>query len=83
MHFMTSITRAAFQGKTAERDMTDHRKLTPRKKQRANNTQAPRTRDGQNFPGGRALRKALKRLSQRQTAFVAKPDRTAPGSMKV
>lgn len=82
MQFMTAITRAAFQGKTAERDMSDKRGLAKRKRDRAKTSEPPRTRDGKTFPGGRTLRRRLKNLSARQAAFVAKVDRTKPGSMK-
>lgn len=85
MHYMTAITRAAMQGKTAERDMTDKRGLVTRKKNRANNTKPARTRDGQSFPGGRPLRRALKSLSIRQNNFtdnVKGHQGTKPGSMR-
>lgn len=70
-HYMTATTKAALQGKTAERDMADHRKLTPRKKNRANNTKPPRTRDGKSFPGGRTLRRTLANLSARRKMGAA------------
>ncbi len=81
-HHMTAITRAAMQGKTAERDMSDKRRLAKRKKDRANNTASPRTRDGKEFPGGRELRRRLKTLSARQKAFDPSAKGRKPGSMK-
>lgn len=59
---------------------TDNRQLNPRKKDRANNTKSPRTRDGKSFPGGRTMRRNLKNLSARQNGS-GKPGRTKPGSM--
>ena len=79
---LTTITRAMFEGKAAptERDLTDNRRLAPRKSNRANNTKSPRTRDGQKFPGGKHLRRALAKLSLRKNAVVK--DQKLPGSMK-
>jgi len=52
-------------------------------------TMPPRQREGQPHPGGRQLRKAMRRLSARQKAFVPfmpnakKTKCTMPGSRKV
>jgi hypothetical protein len=70
----TAITRGE-----SERDMTDKRGLNPRKKNRANNTESPRTRDGQTYPGGKVLRRALARLARRKGAV--KSGQRIPGSM--
>lgn len=81
MHYMTAITRAQFQGdKPAERDMSDKRKLSPRKKDRANNTKPARTRDGATHPGGRTMRRVLATLHARRSAALK--DGRAPGSMR-
>ncbi len=81
---MTKITRDAAQGKpfTGERDLTDNRRLNPRKSNRNKTAKPSRTRPGQSFPGGKHLRRALARLSARQNAFDTKDaSRTKPGSM--
>jgi len=65
---ITNITR---NGLAAGPDLTDRRGLNPVKKNRANNTESPRTRDGAKYPGGRAMRRALKRLATRQNNFMS------------
>ncbi len=83
---LTKITKGLFQGKhlnDIERDMTDHRQLNARKKNRANNTKPPRTRDGQTYPGGKAMRRALANLARRQNEFNSMKDAssyTKPGA---
>ena len=78
-HFMTAVTRAQMAGdKPAERDMSDKRRLSPRKKDRANNTKPARTRDGATHPGGRTMRRVLATLSGRQNNALK--DGRAPGS---
>lgn len=52
-----------------------------------NTAETPRTRSGQAFPGGKAMRRALKALSIRQNTFTPtmKPSGhacTKPGSMR-
>jgi len=64
----TQITRL---GLAAGPSMVDMRGLNPNKKARANNTESPRTRDGAKYPGGRAMRRALKRLADRQNNFMS------------
>lgn len=46
------------------------------------NTVEAKTRPGQKYPGGRALRRATARLSARQAAHPDKTGYTKPGSMK-
>lgn len=67
----------------------DTQRYGPRKKgQKPQKTsEAPRTRTGQNFPGGKQLRRALAALSIRQNTYAptAKPSghaMTKPGSMR-
>lgn len=45
-------------------------------------TKKPRQRDGQEFAGGKKLRKALKRLKARQANHEGKHATCTPGSMK-
>lgn len=47
-----------------------------------NNTEPPRVRPGQAYPGGKKLRKALERLAKRREAHGGKNATVAPGSMK-
>jgi hypothetical protein len=75
----TKITQRAFRGEpyTGERDLTDNRRLNPRKSNRSKTAKPARTRAGASFPGGKHLRRALARLSARQNAATG----TKPGSM--
>jgi hypothetical protein len=45
-------------------------------------TEPPRQRAGKSYPGGKHLRKAFERLSNRRQAFTGKPSHRMPGSMK-
>jgi hypothetical protein len=45
-------------------------------------TMPSETRPGKEFPGGRTLRRNLKRLSRRQNSIPKKPGYRTPGSMK-
>lgn len=69
MPFYTKTTLALMRGEhinSIERDMTDKRRLNPRKKNRNKTSAPPRTREGQTYPGGKPMRRALKRLAQRR-----------------
>lgn len=79
----TKTTLAMFAGKTPERDMTDNRRLNPRKKSRANNTEPARTRPGATYPGGKAMRRSLANLARRTNDYNTSKDQeslTKPGS---
>lgn len=84
--YYTKTTLALMQGKhpnNVERDMTDHRKLNPRKRLRANNTEPARTRPGATYPGGKAMRKSLANLARRTNDFnssKAQESLTKPGA---
>ena len=45
----------------------DHRNLAPRKKDRKNTAETPRTRPGKEYPGGKHMRRALAKLAMRNT----------------
>lgn len=82
---LTSVSIALMKGKRVEPSLDDHRRLNPRKKNRANNTESPRTREGKVYPGGKHMRSALKNLARRRKALDEQKDKqgcTVPGSMK-
>lgn len=80
---LTKMTKGLFAGQhinSIERDMSDHRRLAPRKRDRNNTAKPPRTRDGQTYPGGKHMRKVLAKLGKRQANSPQEGNK--PGSMK-
>lgn len=87
MPFYTKTTLALMRGEhinSIERDMTDKRRLNPRKKNRNKTSAPPRTRDGQMYPGGKHMRSVLANLARRQNDYNSSKNQetlTKPGSM--
>lgn len=69
---------------TGERDMTDKRKKRSPKSPKKNTSKPALQREGKVYVGGRALRRAQKKLSARQNAHASLKNAAGqrkPGSM--